>query len=353
MSYNGVACHDALNVSQKPKLSFDKSADYTSWKQSVYDKYIDLLGLDVIAENACESQFTIEEQVQMEGYKQIRFSFYSEVGALVPCYLLVPDGVKEKTPVAIVLQGHNQMGFSSSVGRVLNHDTLDYDTGRGTFAIQAVKAGFIALAIEQRGMGERKALNSLERRVNLNGGSCYYEAMTAITLGRTLIGERVWDISKAIDMLSNFECCDTEKIVITGNSGGGTASYYASCYDQRIKICAPSCGVCSYPESILKFYHCSCNYIPKAFKYFDMQDLSCLIAPRNLVVVAGKNDTAFLVNGVKTAYAIMQEIYEKVGAKSACDLVITKYGHFWDVETMWSVIPQKAKELGWTLCSEK
>jgi cephalosporin-C deacetylase-like acetyl esterase len=347
MSYNGVACHDILTAKQTPKLAFNKNQDYAEWKQSIKEKFIDLLGLDAIAENSCEPQFTIEEQVQMEGYKQIRFSFYSEPGALVPCYLLVPDNIKGKLPVAITLQGHNAMGFSSSVGRVLNHDTLDYDTGRGTFAIQAVKSGFVALAIEQRGMGERKAVNTFERRVNLNNGSCYYEAMTALTLGRTLVGERVWDISKAIDMLANFDCCDTDKIVITGNSGGGTASYYAACYDQRIKICAPSCGVCSYPQSILKFYHCSCNYIPKAYKYFDMQDLACLIAPNNLILVAGKNDTAFLVDGVKTAYSTMQEIYQKAGYKDNCKLVITKYGHFWDVETMWKEIPQKAKELGW------
>lgn len=347
MSYNGAICHDNLVKITTPKLAFSESQDYAIWKQNINQKLIELLGLDVIKENSCEPQFTIEEQVEQDGYTQIRFSFYSEKEALVPCYLLVPNNIKGKLPVAIVLQGHNAMGFSSSVGRVLNHDTLDYDTGRGMFAVQAVKAGFIALAIEQRGMGERKAVNTFERRVNLNNGSCYYEAMTALTLGRTLLGERVWDISKAIDMLSNFDCCDTDKIVITGNSGGGTASYYAACYDQRIKICAPSCGFCSYPESILKFYHCSCNYIPNAYRYFDMQDLACLIAPNNLIVVAGKNDTAFLINGVKTACQTIEKIFEKAGCKDNCKLVITKYGHFWDEQTMWKVIPEKAKELGW------
>lgn len=346
---DGVYCHDRLVETTKQKLGFNQDVDYKVWKEQVKDKLTELLGLDVISENKSESTgFTIEEEIQMEGYKQIRFSFFSENSCLVPCYLLVPDGIKGKLPVAITLQGHNEMGFHSSIGHVLNHDTLDYDTGRGTFAIQAVKAGFIALAIEQRGMGERRALNSFERRVSLSPkGSCYYEAVTALTLGRTLLGERVFDISCAIDMLSNFEYCDTDKIVITGNSGGGTASYYAACMDERIKICAPSCGFCSYPESILKFYHCSCNYIPNAFRYFDMQDLSCLIAPRNLIVVAGKNDTAFLVEGVKKGYETIEKIYDKAGAKGNCKLVVTKYGHFWDVDTMWREIPQKAKELGW------
>ena len=67
MAYNGVKCHDELVKKQQPKLSFDASADYNAWKQSIKEKYIELLGLDVIAQNTCEPQFTIEEEVQKEG----------------------------------------------------------------------------------------------------------------------------------------------------------------------------------------------------------------------------------------------------------------------------------------------
>lgn len=350
MSYNGVKCHDLLTKKQQPKLSFNADCDYLAWQQSIRDKYIETLGLDTIAENSCEPDFVIEEEIQQEGYKQIRFSFYSEPGAQVPCYLLIPDGVTKKTPVAVVLQGHNKMGFSSSIGNPLCHETLDYDTGNGMFAVQAVQNGFIALAVEMRGRGERAALNTIERRVYIGEAGCYWEATTALTLGRTLIGERVWDISKAIDMLEeHFDVCDTQKVVITGNSGGGTASYYTACYDNRIKICAPSCGFCSYPESILKFYHCSCNYLPYAYKYFDMQDLSCLIAPRKLTVVAGKLDTAFLVGGVKEACQTVDQIYKKAGAEGNSRLIVTKFGHYWHADTMWTEIVKDANQLGWEL----
>jgi hypothetical protein len=53
-----------------------------------------------------------------------------------------------------------------------------------------------------------------------------------------------------------------EKIVITGNSGGGTASFYSACLDERIKISAPSCSFCTYDSSILDIHHCPCNQIP-------------------------------------------------------------------------------------------
>jgi cephalosporin-C deacetylase-like acetyl esterase len=343
MEINGF-CHDIVTKTTKPKLAFNENVDFNEYRAQVKEKLVELLGLDVIKENACPPNMQIVEEVQKDGYTQIRFEFESEKGAVVPCYLLTPNTNKEKYPVAIVLQGHNQQGFASSVANAYCHETLDYDTGRGAFAVQAVKNGYIALAIEQRGMGERTALNTLKRRVSLNAnGGCYYEATTALMLGRTIIGERCHDVSCAIDLLKNFEKCDLNNITITGNSGGGTASFYASCIDERIKVCAPSCSFCPYPESVLQFYHCSCNYIPNAYRYFDMQDLSCLIAPRKLVIVAGKYDTAFLIDGVKRGFETVKQIYEKVGAKDNCSLTITDKGHFWCEDVMWAEI-NKAQE---------
>ena len=55
----------------------------------------------------------------------------------------------------------------------------------------------------------------------------------------------------AIDALVMFPQCDTDKILITGNSGGGTMSFYAACFDERIKLSVPSCAFCSYEDSIM------------------------------------------------------------------------------------------------------
>ena len=347
MEINGLLCHDRITEKLTPKLSFDESADFSEWKEKIRGKLIELLGLDTISENAVnDPRMEMVEEEQMEGYRQIRFEFESEAGSVVPVYILIPDGLDKKAPAVITLQGHNKMGFRSSIGDP-GPDTEDYDTGRGTFAIQAVKKGYVAVAIEQRGMGERRAMNTLIRRVSIRpeSGSCYWEAMTAQMLGRTLIGERVWDISRTIDLLSAFPECDTDRIVITGNSGGGTASYYAACIDERIKICAPSCAFCPYPESVLRFYHCSCNYIPNAYRWFDMQDLSCLIAPRRLAIVSGKYDTCFPIKGVKRGFETVRKIYEKAGAVENCSLTVTDNKHFWCEDTMWALIESELNAL--------
>ncbi len=351
MQPNGLLCHDILTETNLPKLSYNPKKNYKKWKTEIRKRFIEVSGLDAIALNVCDPQFEIEKQEQKDGYRQIRFSFYSEVGAVVTCYLLVPDLGKEKYPVVITLQGHST-GFHNSIKEPKypqdNPENEPDKINRTCFAVQAVKEGYVALAIEQRGMGERAAKNSDFRRVSLNKPEgCYYEAMTAILLGRSIIGERCWDIKRAIDMLSNFKECDTEKIAITGNSGGGTASYYAACYDERIKICMPSSAFCPYKESILRFYHCSCNYMSGAYKYFDMQDLSSLIAPRDLVIVTGQLDPSFLVEGVRRGYETVKKVYAKQNASENCRLIITPNGHWWNVDIVWPEMKKKMQKLGW------
>ena len=347
MQPNGLTCHDLLVEKMVPSMSFNNRKNYAKWKKDVREKFIEVTGLDAIALNACEFQMEIDSEEQKEGYKQIRFSFYSEVGAVVTCYLLVPDLGKEKYPVVITLQGHSS-GFHNSIGVVKYDEDKPYQP-RGQFAVQAVKEGYVALAIEQRGMGERAAQNGPARRVHLGErGTCYYEAVTASLMGRTIIGERCWDVSKAIDVLEqNFPVCDTDKIVITGNSGGGTASYYAAAYDERIKICMPSSAFCPFKESILKFYHCSCNYIPGMYKYLDMQDVSCLIAPRNLVIMTGILDPSFLITGVQRGYETVKAVYKKEKAEDKCKLIVTEKGHWWNVDVVWPELKKLMEKLGW------
>lgn len=347
MMVEGFNCHDELVAKTKQKLCYSDEVSYSAWKEQVKNKLFELLGLDIIAENACEPNFKIVEEKQKEGYKQIRFEFESEHGSVVPCYVLIPDLGKEKYPVVITLQGHSS-GFHNSIKEPLEDDYIAYALTRGCFAVQAVKKGYIAVAIEQRAMGERATFNTPKRRVSVGVGTggCYNNQMTAFMLGRTTIGERCWDISRTIDMLKHFPQCDMDKIAITGNSGGGTTSYYAACCDERIKISAPSCAFCPYPESILKFYHCSCNYIPQAFRWFDMQDLACLIAPRRLVIIAGRYDTCFLIEGVERGYKTVEKIFKKEGVENNCRLIITENEHWWCEDIVWPAIDEEFKKLG-------
>ncbi len=338
----GDYCHQLLRQNTTPVLQFDENKDYAAWRKEVKEKLFELAGINNIAKNACPLNVEIEKEEQKEGYKQIRFTFESEKGAYVPCYLLIPDLGKEKYPLAITLQGHSS-GFHNSIGEPKEGENPDYALGRGGFAVQAAKHGYAALAIEQRGMGERRPNAPHQKGAQM----CEYTAHIALLLGRTIIGERMWDVSKAIDAVATFDCIDTDKILITGNSGGGTMSYYAACLDERIKLSVPSCAFCPYEDSIMNWYHCSCNFIPHAYEWFEMQDLSCLIAPRNLVLVNGGLDAIFPIEGARKGYETVKKCYEKAGAADKCKMVETPKAHYWCEDIGWTAIDEETKKMGW------
>lgn len=303
-----------------PIMRYNDGDNFAKWQSEAREKLYELLGLDMFVK--CESEFEVEYEKEFDEFREIRFSFQSEEGYYIPCHLLIPNGAKEKTPVFVCLQGHSS-GMHISLGRPkYEGDEKSISGGDRDFAIRAVKEGFCAVTVEQRYMGERGG-NGAE-----TGCASQGTALASLLIGRTAIGERVWDTMRAIDVLiEKFPIIDESNIMCMGNSGGGTTTYYVSCIDERIKLSMPSCSVCTYKDSIAAMHHCCCNYIPNIAKYFDMGDLGGLLAPRKLIVVAGKEDPIFPIEGVMESYEIIERMYKAAGAENNVKLVIGDGGH--------------------------
>ena len=330
--------HDYLVKNAKPKLAFDESKDFNTWRKQLKEKFEELLGIDQIRLNDCPINIQVESEEVKDGYRLIRFLLETEKDYIVPCNLLIPTTNKQKYPLAIVSQGHKKGGMYNSIGVVKTEEDKKYQPN-GAFALQAVREGFATLTVELRGMGELEP----DGEKRMWGGMCKYSAFVALALGRTLLGERAWDISKAIDAMSNFPEVDTSTIVVAGESGGGTASFYAGCFDERISLVVPVVSFCAYNKSILEMNHCICNLIPNVTKWFEMGDLTGLIAPRKFLAINGKLDEAFLIEGVREAFDITKRIYRKIGKEQNIRLVETPDGHRWIPEIVFSNIKEMLK----------
>ena len=97
----------------------------------------------------------------------------------------------------------------------------------------------------------------------------------------------------------------------------------------------PSCAVCSFKESIQALVHCTCNYIPNVSKYMDMGDMAAMIAPRKLVVIAGRHDTGFRYPGVLDVYDTIEKIYKSAGVPGNCALATGAQGHRYYKKEAW------------------
>ncbi|NOY75749.1 MAG: prolyl oligopeptidase family serine peptidase [Kiritimatiellaeota bacterium] len=195
-----------------------------------------------------------------------------------------------------------------------------------------MRRGVAALCIEQRSFGLRRE----QVRKMASDHGCHDAVMHSLMLGRTLAGERVYDVERGIDYLATRPEIDIEKIGVTGNSGGGTITMFAAAVlRDRLAYAMPSCSFCTYADSIMNIYHCSDNYIPGLLKYADMPDILGVFAPKPVVVAAGEHDDIFPIDGVREAFSKLSAIYESVGAKDKCELVIGPEGHRFYADLAW------------------
>jgi len=333
-SFAPETAHDAYLATLKQPLAFNPSRNYGEWRKEVRAALVRIIGANP---ERVDPAMRIEKEESRDGFLDRRFVFSSEAGADVPCHLLVPAGKKGPFPVMVCLQGHTT-GMHLSVGIVkYARDEVSIEGGRD-FGIQAVKRGYAALIIEQRCFGER---------VDMRNGphqdpACTQASMASFLLGRTMVGERIWDVSRALDLLPRFPETDPSRVGIMGNSGGGTITFYAACVEERIKAAMPSCSWCPYADSILRIDHCPDNFLPGALSLFDIPDLSCLVAPRPMLIVAGAKDDIFLIDGVRRGFEKAKAIYAAAGAPGKVDLVVGGEGHRFYPAESWPVFDKLA-----------
>ena len=321
-----------MELLEKSRFTMRKrpDEDLAAWQDKARARLTELLGLPM--ERAEEDHFRVERTEDFgPGCTGIRFLFESEPHVEVICQLLLPKKAPdEKLPLVICLQGHSK-GMHLSLGRaVYEGDEEKIAGGDRDFARQIAERGQAALAIEQRAFGERGGTPE--------GPACLHPALQALLLGHTLIGERCWDVSRAIDAVkAHFPMIDTDRIAVMGNSGGGTVALYAAALDTRIAAAMPSCAVSSFISSIGVRRHCACNYVPGIAREFDMGDIAGLIAPRPLIVVSGENDGLFPVEGAKEQVRIARASYEAAGAPGRIAHVIGPEGHRFYAALSWPV----------------
>lgn len=304
-----------------PSLRYDGSEPFAEWQVRARKKLSELVGLHRI-QKASDDAFTLISDTVVGNHRDIFFTIQSEEGYTVPCHLWIPQGT-ERAPLVVCLQGHST-GMHISMGiPIYEQDKQTIAGGDRDFAVQIMREGYCALVVEQRCMG---MCGGAAEKTGTSG--CQMPALTALLYGRTVIGERVFDISCAISaVLRHFDVAEADKICCMGNSGGGTATIYAAALDERIALAMPSCALCTYRDSIAAMPHCACNYVPHIAEYFDMGDLCGLIAPRKVLVVNGAHDPIFPKAGVQECLRILEDYYAAAGVPSFYDHVEGTQGH--------------------------
>jgi len=306
------------------------------WQAELKQKLTELLG--GFPKEKIELESEVIDREKLEGYTREKIIFESEPSVSVPAYLLIPDGLSSPAPAVIALHGHGP-GKIIPCGIAPDEESRKLiEEGERDYAVQAVKRGYVAIVPDMRSFGERMRESDVEagRR-----NSCEASAMRALMLGKTLIGERVWDTICCIDYLETRDEVDPGRICCMGQSGGGTITLFSAALEKRIKAAVVSCYFCTFRDSIMSVRHCPCNYVPGLLKTAEMCDIAGLICPRPLYIIAGKEDPIFPIEGVKSAFEILRNIYHVGRAEDKLGIYIGDGGHRFYAEKVWEWIEDR------------
>jgi dienelactone hydrolase len=287
----------------------NKVAAFT-WQKRVRRRLAQLLG--GFPSTRVPLNARVLEKRRFDGYVREKVIFQSRNDLSVFGYLLLPAKASKLIPGIVCLPGHGR-GCDDIVGIDENGIQRDVKSGYARdFALQAVEAGYAALAIEQLAFGCRR--DGLTGKKGAGASSCQPAAGAALLFGQTMIGWRVWDVIRAIDYLQTRSEIDASRIATMGISGGGTVSLFSAAIDERIKVSVVSGYFNTFRDSILSLSHCIDNYVPGILNYIEMYDIAGLIAPRGLFVESGLRDPIFPIQGSRAAVRKARDIYAAFGA---------------------------------------
>ena len=258
---------------------------------------------------------TTVHSIEKKGYRIENVLFCSRPDFWVTANLYVPTTGKGPFPAVLSPCGHY------ALGKTLPQYQSAY--------ISLVKSGFVVLAYDPIGQGERRQYWNPTTNVSDVGGPVFEHSMMGqqlLLLGETLTGYMLWDGIRAIDYLLTRPEVDSARIGCAGHSGGGTITKFLTVVDERIQCAAILEGSTanSWPDRSIGLGDVEQNLFPAALYGVDNMDLHVAIAPRPLLVGIEHEGTGF-----SKAAAAIKDRYSQFGVAEKFSTCVSGDPHAW------------------------
>lgn len=184
--------------------------------------------------------------------------------------LFLPTNLGDKkVPVIIRIIGHSTPGKNSK--NIL------------TFNDHLARQGYAVFAIDSLGQGERIFVNQ-GNGSRTPTSNHYAMGAPCVLNGQNIARYFVWDIIRAVDLVSAEPNIDSQKIILTGESGGGTVTSYVAALEPRIAGAASCSAMGSDVNSTGG--HDSEQQLANCFSQgFDSMSRAAMIAPRPYAIL--------------------------------------------------------------------
>jgi dienelactone hydrolase len=226
------------------------------------------------------------------GCRVERLVYESEPGIPVPALLFVPNNGPARKPAVVFADGK----------------------GKAQAAVEAEQLaakGYIVLVPDVRGIGETQPV--LDRRDYFvrNFGD-YENTLTALVIGKTMVGMRAGDIVRGVELLAARNDVEASRIAAVGRSAAAIPALFAALFDKRISRLALDGMLVSYEAVVNERIQQGAvdQIVPSALKYFDLPDAVAAMTPRKVAIFNGVNPL-----GQEVTIGRMRQEYARAGAE--------------------------------------
>ncbi len=297
---------ESLSGQREMRFAAKMLDEALAWQKAARGKLAQLLKLEELLRGseaglAGRSIPSLNEKVLATREEEKYFRYDIEVNSTktrrIRAVLTVPRPLDAKAPAVVCIHGHG------GERNIVYEEKSPY---RG-FARVLAENGFVTISTD---VGQHEVFEE----------------------GRTLMGERLWDVMRCVDYLLTRKEVDRERIGCAGLSLGGEMAMWLGAMDTRIEVTVSS-GFLTTVEN-LQQGHCPCWDFPGLTENFDFADIYSLVAPRYLQCQNGRLEQApggFPVSIAEKAMAEIKQTYEVFGKTDRAELVIHPGGHVFDV----------------------
>ena len=232
--------------------------------------------------------------LQKDGYRVEKIVYESQPSFFVTAVLFLPDEQNRAAPAILYCSGHYQDAFRAPAYQ--------------TMIVNLVRKGFVVLAFDPIGQGERlQYLDPVtgESRVGSPTKEHSYPGAQQLLLGRAPARLMTWDGIRGIDYLVSREEVDAERIGVTGRSGGGTQTAYIAAVDERVHAAAPGAYITSFKRLLSSRgpQEAEQNLFHGIARGLDHMDFLEVRAPKPALIVATTRDF-FNITGTREAFSV-------------------------------------------------
>ena len=259
----------------------------------------------------------ITGRIMKNGYRVENVIYESLPGFYVTASLFIPDKLKKPAPAILFCSGH-----STGVYRLQSYQLP---------LLNLVKKGFIVLAIDPIGQGERLQYFDREKGESVIGSSTKehsYPSSQVFLIGKSIARYFLWDGIRGIDFLVSRKEVDPKRIGVHGLSGGGTQTAYISALDERVVASAPAGYITSYSRLMesVGVQDGEQNLYCEISRGIDHPDFIEIRAPRPTLIMATTSDF-FSIQGSRETYSEVKRIYKLFGRPDNIEITEDDYGH--------------------------